>query len=279
MKKIILLTISLIVTLHVNAQFSNPTNPTTLGSVGIGTTDFGYDKLRIATGEQYFRVGTWGFGLTDSGWRNTLTFSNNYDFHEIYNNDNKPLVLQYTNKGGVGIGTNDLRGDDFHVSTGEQYFRVGPWGFGLTDSGWRNTLTFSNNYDFHEIYNNGGKPLVFQNQYGGNVGIGTTEPKNKLSVNGTIWAKEVKVSLVDAADWVFEDDYNLRSLEDVEIFVKSNKHLPDVPSADEFRKNDLNVAEMDNKLLQKIEELTLYLIEQNKQIVELKTKVTALENK
>ena len=92
-----------------------------------------------------------------------------------------------------------------------------------------------------------------------------SNPQNTLSVNGSIWAKEIKVSFTEGADWVFEDDYNLRPIEEVERFVKENKHLPEIPSADEFRKNDLNVAEMHNKLLQKIEELTLYVIELNKQ--------------
>ncbi len=100
----------------------------------------------------------------------------------------------------------------------------------------------------------------------GNVGIGKSDPQNKLSVNGTIWAKEVKVSLTDAADWVFEEDYNLKPLAEVEAFIKRNKHLPEMPSADEFRANDMKVSEMTNRLLQKIEELTLYTIEQEKKL-------------
>ncbi len=108
----------------------------------------------------------------------------------------------------------------------------------------------------------------------GNIGIGTSDPKNKLSVNGHIWAKEIKVQLTDGADWVFNDDYNLPPLSQVENYIKENKHLPEIPSANEFRENDMKVSEMMNKLLQKIEELTLYTIEQQKEIEKLK-----LENK
>ncbi len=110
-----------------------------------------------------------------------------------------------------------------------------------------------------------------------NVGIGTTSPKNKLSVNGTIWAKEVKVSLTDAADWVFEEDYELRPLEEVADYIKENKHLPEIPSAEEFRQHDMKVSEMTNKLLQKIEELTLYAIDQKEVNTQLQERVDKLE--
>jgi hypothetical protein len=104
---------------------------------------------------------------------------------------------------------------------------------------------------------------------GGNVGIGTTNPDEKLTVNGVIHAKEVKVDLSGPlADFVFKPDYKLMSLPQVEKFVKANNHLPQMPSAEEVAKNGLSMGEMQNKLLQKVEELTLYAIQQNNKITE-----------
>ncbi|PXX94891.1 hypothetical protein DF185_22840 [Marinifilum breve] len=108
----------------------------------------------------------------------------------------------------------------------------------------------------------------------GNVGIGTTSPNHKLDVKGVIRTQELKVDM-QGADFVFEEDYQLRSLEEVENFVQENKHLPDIAPAKEMQENGVNQSEMNQKLLQKIEELTLYVIEQNKlnqiQTLELKS--------
>jgi uncharacterized protein YbgA (DUF1722 family) len=99
----------------------------------------------------------------------------------------------------------------------------------------------------------------------GNVGIGTTEPGDyKLAVEGTIGAREVKVTLDNWSDFVFDSEYKLKDLEDVENYINDNKRLPDIPSESEVIANGVNLGEMNAKLLQKIEELTLYLIEQNK---------------
>ena len=99
---------------------------------------------------------------------------------------------------------------------------------------------------------------------GGNVGIGTTTPGDyKLNVWGSIRAHEVVVN-TDGADFVFDSDYNLPDLKEIEEFIFENKHLPNLDSATEMKENGMNVSEMQTDLLQKIEELTLYLIEQNK---------------
>ncbi len=114
---------------------------------------------------------------------------------------------------------------------------------------------------------------------GDNVGIGTTTPDSKLTVNGTIHAKEVKVDLngFTVPDFVFEEDYNLPPLKETEKYIQTNKHLPEVPSANEMEANGINLKELNLKLLQKVEELTLYLIEQSKDIKILKNKVGVLE--
>lgn len=105
----------------------------------------------------------------------------------------------------------------------------------------------------------------------GEVGIGTTEPDAMLAVKGLIHSREVKVDLLGACapDYVFEKDYPLSPLSEVEKYVQENKHLPEVPSAADMETNGIKLMEMNLLLLKKVEELTLYVIEQQKQIQEL----------
>jgi hypothetical protein len=110
----------------------------------------------------------------------------------------------------------------------------------------------------------------------GNVGIGTTNPTYKLSVNGTIQTKEVRVES-GWADYVFAPDFTLRPLSEVESYIRQNQHLPDVTSAAEIQKDGLKVGQQMTEMMQKIEELTLYVIDLKKENDVLKTKVLNLE--
>jgi hypothetical protein len=96
----------------------------------------------------------------------------------------------------------------------------------------------------------------------GNVGIGTTNPTSKLSVNGTIQAKEVVVN-TGWADYVFGPAYRLRPLREVAVYIQQNHHLPEIPSEAEVKEKGIGVGEMQAKLLAKIEELTLHMIQEH----------------
>ncbi|WCT13639.1 tail fiber protein [Mucilaginibacter jinjuensis] len=103
--------------------------------------------------------------------------------------------------------------------------------------------------------------------FAGNVGIGTIQPDAKLAVKGTIHATEVLVDTnVPQPDYVFDKDYDLTSLKDVKNYIDQNHHLPELPSAAQVAKDGINIGEMNAKLLKKIEELTLYLIEKDDQL-------------
>jgi hypothetical protein len=121
----------------------------------------------------------------------------------------------------------------------------------------------SSEYEAMAIYyGESGKILMCHN--GGNVGIGTDNPTQKLSVNGTIRCKEVLVEATPWPDYVFAKGYKLRTLSELEAFIKANNHLPEMPTAADAEQNGVKLSELNTKLLQKVEELTLYLIEQNK---------------
>ena len=136
-------------------------------------------------------------------------------------------------------------------------------------------LPMTSDWDLYvgDLFSTNGASLAIKAIQNGNVGIGTSNPTSKLTVAGNINSREVKVSVDAGADFVFDKDYTLPSLQEVEKFVTKNKHLPEIASAKEMQKEGINLSEMNIKLLQKIEELTLYVIEQNKQFELLSDKI------
>nr|WP_319571007.1 hypothetical protein [uncultured Draconibacterium sp.] len=138
----------------------------------------------------------------------------------------------------------------------------------------------ANNYYATRFYEGGNQGFKIQNgnstTYGnhtftdafvllknGNVGIGISSPTQKLQVAGTIYSTEVKVELAasQGPDYVFEPDYELRTLQETKEYITENKHLPEIPSAKEMEINGVELSDMNMRLLKKIEELTLYQIE------------------
>jgi hypothetical protein len=118
------------------------------------------------------------------------------------------------------------------------------------------------------------EPLIL-NASGGNVGIGTTSPQHLLHVAGTIGAEQVIVSST-GADYVFDPKYKLAPLSEVASYVEENHHLPGIPSADEMSKQGVSLGDMQTKLLAKIEELTLHMIELKQDNVSLQQQVQEL---
>jgi hypothetical protein len=196
--------------------------------------------------------------------------------------DFDPMFAVVTN-GNVGIGTTapasklDVRGS-VYIPSGQSY-----WIGSNTNSG--NRLRLHHNGDnayidyalsLH-IRPGANESIVFDPN--GNVGLGISNPTNKLDVNGIIRAKEVKIE-TGWADFVFNENYNLRPLSEVNDFIRENRHLPEIPSATEIKENEgVNLGEMQVKLLQKIEELTLYAIQQQEMIDKLSARIEQLEKK
>ena len=207
--------------------------------------------------------------------------------------------MRITENGRVGIGIQDPT-EKLHVSNGNIYIDETYWigknpnnnlcvtGGSLISINSGNSMLFNIDADggesgkFFGFYtdgaNGGGTELVRITE-DGKMGIGTNNPDAyTLAVKGTIGAQEIEV-VQTIPDYVFEEDYNLRPLEEVEQCIKSQGHLPDIPSAKEFEGGRVAIGEMQEKHLQKIEELTLYIIEQNKKMQQLEERLEKLEGK
>ena len=171
----------------------------------------------------------------------TATIDNAQGWHkvlQVHGNDHAKLLV--TDAGGVKVGMFAHVGKSAKIGTESQHDLTFTAGY------WNDVMTLKTN---------------------GNIGIGTTSPDEKLTVNGKIHATEIKVDLnVPAPDYVFEDDYQLPKLRDIQNYIAKNKHLPEVPSAKEMEKNGINLSDMNMLLLKKVEELTLHLIEKDVQI-------------
>jgi len=252
------------------------------GNVGIGTSTpvskldvIGQDGLRV-TGYQPFIT------LLDNNSNRPAriqTANGDIIFHKGSGNAyTQQLVIK--ENGNVGIGTStpvsklDVIGQDGLRTTGYQPFITL-----LDNNSNRSTRMQSANGDFilHRAVGTANYSTQLIVKDNGNVLIGTvTDSGYKLAVNGNIRAKEIRVQ-TGWADYVFADDYRLRPLEEVETFIKANRHLPEIQPASEIQENGLDLAATTTKMMSKIEELTLYLIDMKKENDALKARVNLLE--
>lgn len=126
--------------------------------------------------------------------------------------------------------------------------------------------------------NSSGTSLLFVRD-DGNIGVGTTTPQAKFSVNGDVYSKKIKVTQTGWPDFVFSEKYTLMPLKELEKFIQAHNHLPGISSSKEVETEGLDVGGMQALQMQKIEELTLYIIELNKKIDELSKKVHEADNR
>jgi hypothetical protein len=265
---------------------------TNSGNVGVGVTNPTY-KLDIA-GRTRIRSGGGSAGI----WFNNYDNSSVKSFIGMVNDDHVGIygqgmfnwgLIMNVNTGNMSIG-NAAPAGKLHIQSTTSFWGAYNYGkdllinssghptIGIFDAGGNNPFAISNvsgNLQFAlmpALSNSFTAPdtkLTIRND--GNIGIGTSlqyNPNNyKLAVNGIIGAKAVKVEVTSTAwaDYVFAKDYKLRSLSEVESYIKANRHLPEVPSAQQVENEGLNLGEMDIILLKKIEELTLYMIELTKE--------------
>jgi hypothetical protein len=213
-------------------------------------------------------------GLYSGTFMGGITFSTNNN--SSGENDNNIIFqerMRIASDGKVGIGTTSPQytldvngaGNFYLLKTSRQGVTIDGSGFG---NPWAIGKDNTNGIYFYEAGSVNQYRMIIKD--GGNVGIGNTNPDAKLTVSGQVHAQEVKVTVnAPGPDYVFEKDYSLPSLDQIKTYIEENKHLPEVPSAKEMEKNGVQLGEMNMLLLKKIEELTLYVLEQQKEIAAL----------
>ncbi|PWG78068.1 hypothetical protein [Pararcticibacter amylolyticus] len=239
------------------------------GNIGLGTFEPS-EKLEIVNG--FLKSGNASFGFNQETYSGPINY----------------MTLGIDNHASLLLGSNLYISSNPYTTLKISKTHDSMSGAGILIPG--NSQQYQGSIIFHtsdpgpvtagQVYSN---PQVIITEHG-NMGVGTMTPREKLSVNGKIRAQEIKVEAANWPDYVFAQEYVRPSLSQLEAYIEANNHLPEVPSAREVNKQGVELGEMNVLLLKKIEELTLYLIEkdkelkdQNGQIIRLREQVEQLQ--
>jgi hypothetical protein len=287
------------------------------GNVGIGTTNprallslgasGGNKKLLVYDNPSTNVQAGFGIDMSNTGGRELSIFHPSSDGingiisfgRSLESTGQYSETMRITGAGNVGIGTTNPRSllslgagsGGKRLLVYDNYITNVQSGFGIdmSNTGGRELTIFHPTSDAVDGKISFGRILESTGAYSetmritgaGNVGIGTTNPGSfKLAVEGKIAARGVKVTTTAFADYVFEPTYKLRPLSNVESYINENKHLPGMPSAKEVEKEGgFELGTMNVKLLEKIEELTLYVIELKKENEQIKKEIKEIKAK
>ena len=280
MKNLVLL-ICLFAPFFLKAQYDINGDFKISGNLGIGINN-PRARLELVGGNLFVeRGGELNFSINGDK-RAGISSTNSSPYNELqFFTGSYSESMRIDADGNVGIGINNPRARLELVGGNLFVERGGELNFSINGDK-RAGISSTNSSPYNELqFFTGSYSESMRIDADGNVGIGVTNPTQKLQVAGTVYSTEVKVEVAagQGPDYVFEPNYELRTLQETKKYISENKHLPEIPSAKEMEANGVDLGDMNMRLLKKIEELTLYQIELLERLEKAEQEISQLKLK